>query len=400
MSFDHLLADRTRNMGSNAIREILKLLSKPGMVSLAGGIPAAASFPMEAMPRLFDEALARFGTRAFQYDISEGFLPLREALVPFLARRGVAANAESVRITTGSQGALETLGKILISPGDAVAVEAPTYLGALTCFNPFQPRYVSIATDADGMVPEALEEAARRERLKFVYLMPTFQNPTGITLSIDRRRRIAEIAMRHNLLLVEDDPYGDLRYFGEPLPALHSLAPDNTVFLGSFSKIFAPGARVGFAVAPEPIRRWMVLAKQGTDVHTSTVSQSLCTVYLESGELERHLPEIVELYRPRLAAMLAAIGESFPRWMRWSQPEGGMFVWAEAQEPVDMVELAPVAVERNVAYVPGTYFYADGTSGRSTMRLNFTVNDPGQIDGAVRVLGEVLATAPTGARVG
>jgi 2-aminoadipate transaminase len=393
VGLERLLAGRTQNMASNAIREILKVVSQPGMVSLAGGIPAPESFPLERIERLAENVLRSYGSQALQYDLTEGFVPLREALVDYLVRVNVEASAEKVITTSGSQGALDALGKVLISPGDRVAVEAPTYLGAISAFNPYQPDYVLLETDDEGVIPGSLERCLAEERVAFVYLVPTFQNPSGRTLTKDRRREVAEIISRHDALLIEDDPYHELRYRGERLPAVHSWAPDNVVYLGTFSKILAPGFRVGFAVAPEPIRYWLVVAKQGTDLHTSTFSQALCAEYLRSGDLDRHLPEIRELYRPRRDAMITAMQQSFPEWMRWSDPDGGMFIWAESDLKLDFRKVYDQAVSQGVAFVPGTYFYAHDGEGLATMRLNFTMSDPDELRAAVGTLGEVLVQA-------
>lgn len=391
MLLENLLSERTRLIQSNAIREILKVVSQPGMVSLAGGIPAPESFPLPAIADLERAVMDRYGSLAFQYDLTEGFVPLRDALVGYVARASVSTTSEQVVVTSGSQGALDTLGKILITPGDRVAVEAPTYLGALSAFNPYGPEYVQLATDEEGMVPESLEEQLRHGPIKLVYLVPTFQNPGGRTLTLRRRKEIGRIVAENDLLLVEDDPYRELRYRGDALPAIHSFAPDNVVYLGTFSKVFAPGFRVGFAVAPEVVRRWMVLAKQGTDLHTSTYSQALCAEYLSSGELERHLPEIVEIYRPRRDAMISALEACFPPWMQWSDPDGGMFIWARTDSDLDTLKLYDDAVARKVAFVPGRFFFANPDDGRATMRLNFTMNNPEQITDAVHTLGELLA---------
>lgn len=391
MSLERLLATRTSRMGANAIREILKVTGQPGMRSLAGGIPAPEAFPMGAIRELSADVMDRWGPRAFQYDLTEGFGPLREQLVPFLARKGVTTEVGGVTVTTGSQGALSQLGQILISPGDTVAVEAPTYLGAISAFNPYEPRYVKIETDEGGVIPESLEEVLNREPVTFVYLTPTFQNPTGRTVSLERRREIARIVERHDVLLVEDDPYNDLRYRGEAVPAIKSLAPDHVVYLGTVSKVFAPGLRVGFAVAPPPIDRWMVTAKQGIDLHTSSFTQALTARYLETGELERHLPEIIALYKPRQEAMLQALDRHFPDQVSWSRPEGGMFIWAEGPSKLDTVAMYERAVAKSVAYVPGRFFYTDPADGAATMRLNFTMLDESTIEEAVEALGGVVS---------
>jgi 2-aminoadipate transaminase len=390
MDYTQLLAGRTQRMGASAIREILKVVSQPGMVSLAGGIPAPASFPMEIIGELSAAVLEKYASSAFQYDHTEGFPPLREALVGHLAAKGVNATAEQILVTSGSQGALDAIGKLLIAKGDKVAVEAPTYLGALQAFNPYEPDYLRLATDEDGVIPESLDEVLRTGRVKFVYLVPTFQNPTGRTLPLARRRRIADILRRHDALLFEDDPYGDLRYRGETLPTIQSLAPEHVVYAGTLSKTFAPGLRIGYLVAPEGIRRWLVLVKQGVDLHTSTFNQALAAEYLSGGHLQRHLPRIIEIYRPRQEAMLAAIERYFPADFSWSRPEGGMFIWAEGPPGFDIDGVYHKAVAAKVAFVPGRYFYAQAGEGLATMRLNYTMADEATLERAVKTLGGVI----------
>ncbi len=391
MGFEHLLAERTHNMAASAIREILKVVSRPGLVSLAGGIPAPESFPMDIMGALTERVLGKYGPAAFQYDATEGFAPLRDQLVGHLQLRGITARVEDICMASGSQGVLDALAKVLISPGDGVAVESPTYLGAIQAFNPYQPEYVSLATDDEGILPESLEACLGAGGIKVVYLVPTFQNPTGRTLGLDRRRRVAELIQRHNVLLIEDDPYSALRYRGNPLPAIHTFAPEHVVYVGTFSKILAPGLRVGFCVAPDPIGRWVVLAKQGNDLHTSTFNQALAAEYLAGGHLQRHLPRIIDLYRPRHRAMLSALENYFPRGFSWSNPDGGMFVWVTGPRGMDMKIVYRQALEKNTAIVPGEYFYAQSGCGAETMRLNFTMCGEERIDDAIRILAGVVS---------
>ncbi|AOY58650.1 MULTISPECIES: PLP-dependent aminotransferase family protein [Desulfococcus] len=393
MRFENLLAARTLKMHDNAIREILKVVSRPGMISLAGGIPAPESFPMGIMDELSARVIRKYGSGAFQYDLTEGFMPLREALSGHLAKKGIPASPEEIIIASGSQGFLDAVGKVLITPGDRVAVEAPTYLGALSAFTPYEPEYVRLDTDEDGVVPADLERVLACGGVKFVYLVPTFQNPTGRTIPLARRREIAGIIQRHDALLVEDDPYSDLRYRGEPLPPIKSFAPEHVMYVGTLSKVLAPGLRIGFAAAPRVIREWLVRVKQGTDLHTGTFSQALAAEYLSGGYLERHLPEILSIYRPRQEAMTAALADYFPRGMRWSRPEGGMFIWAEGPEDLDMEKVYKGAVGRNTAFVPGKYFYVDKGEGEATMRLNYTMAGEAEIRSAVRILGEEIAKA-------
>ena len=388
--FQHLLSERTGNMSSNAIREILQVVSQPGMISLAGGIPAPQSFPLEELYHINETVLDRYGAAALQYDYTEGFIPFREALVDYLSAKQICASTEDIMVLNGSQSVLDLLGKILISPGDVVALESPSYLGAITAFNAYQPTYASIETDDDGIVPAALAELLEKQPVKFIYLVTTFQNPTGRTLSMTRRQQIANIVKRYDALVIEDDPYSDLRYRGKSVAPFFTFAPENTVYVSTVSKIFAPGLRLGFCVSPESIRRWLRIAKQAADLHTNTYAQALATEYLTGGYLDRQLPKIIDLYRPRQEAMLTALDEHFPRAYRWTKPDGGMFIWIEGPEDVDAEALYWRAVERKVAFVPGKYFFLDPNDGLQTMRLNFTMSDEDTIRRAVGILGGVI----------
>jgi 2-aminoadipate transaminase len=390
MQFEKLLAHRTKHMSRSAIREILKVASQPGMLSLAGGIPAPASFPLELIGDLTRKVIDKYADQAFQYGMTEGFMPLRQALATHLTERDIHVPGETILISSGSQGVLDAIGKILISPGDTVGLESPTYLGALQAFTPYEPRYTAIDCDEDGVIPEALEQVLAEGCIKFIYLVPTFQNPSGRTLPLDRRRAIATLITRYNALLIEDDPYCDLRYEGNALPPIKSMAPEQVVYVGTLSKVFAPGLRIGYCVAPEPIRNWLVLVKQGVDLHTSSFNQALAAEYLEGGHLKQHLPHIIEIYRPRQKAILEALERYLPVGFQWSHPEGGMFVWVEGPEGVNMAEIYQAAVRRQVAFVPGHFFFAKPGDGQGTMRLNFTMPSPDEIDRAIQILGEVI----------
>jgi 2-aminoadipate transaminase len=390
MSFDRLLADRTDQMGVNVIREILKVVAQPGMISLAGGIPAPESFPIEIIRELTGIVIDKYASGAFQYGPTEGFWPLREALVDYLDEREIEAGAAEILIASGSQGVLDALGKVLISRGDQVAVEAPTYLGALQAFTPYEPDYVSMDTDDNGLIPESLDRVLASGKVKFIYLVPTFQNPTGRTIPLERRRQIADIIKKYNALLVEDDPYGALRYRGQAITPIKALAPDNVVYISTLSKVFAPGLRIGFSHAPEQIRKWLVIVKQGIDLHTSTFNQALAAEYITGGFLKRHLPKIIDLYRPKQEAMLTALGRYFPEEFKWSNPEGGMFLWVGGPQGFDMEKLYWKAVKRNVAFVPGKYFYTSPDEGIETMRLNYTMTDEETIDNSIKILSEVI----------
>ena len=390
MDFEKLLAARLEKMEASAIREILKVVSQPGMISLAGGIPSPESFPMEIMGKLTSAVLEKYSSKALQYDPTEGFTPLREVLVDYLERKGIKSTANDIIMGTGSQGVLDSIGKVLISKGDRVAVEAPTYLGALQAFNSYEPEYIRMDTDDDGLIPQSLEKAFQSDRIKFVYLVPTFQNPTGRTITLERRKEIAAIIKKNNALLVEDDPYNALRYRGEDIQPIKTFAPDNVVYVGTLSKVFAPGLRIGFCVAPELIRKWLVIVKQGVDLHTSTFNQALAAEYLLGGYLKQHLPKIIELYRPKQEAMLLALEKYFPEGFTWSKPEGGMFIWAKGPDGLDMEKVYWKSVKKKIAFVPGKYFFTTKGEGIETMRLNFTMIDRKTIEKAIKILSEVI----------
>lgn len=390
------LARRTKGMGANAIREILKVVAQPGMISLAGGLPAPESFPIDIVRTLASQVLDRYGARALQYDATEGFGPLREALVPYLASKGVAAEVGNITVFNGSQSVLDILSKIMIDPGDTIAIEAPSYLGAISAFNAYEPSYAQVMTDDDGILPDDLDRVLTEHDVSFVYLIPTFQNPTGRTLPLERRRRIAEIILRHDVLLLEDDPYSALRYTGEDMPPIHSFAPDRVIYTSTFSKILSPGLRIGFTVAPRELARWLVIAKQGVDLHTNTFAQAIAAEYLSGGHLDGFLPRILALYASRRQAMFAALDAWMPPGYQWTEPEGGMFLWVQGPEHVDAVDLYHRCVSRGVAFVPGKFFYiADIPGAAATLRLNFTNADEATIQHAIGVIGRE-ATAMAG----
>lgn len=390
MNYEHLLAERTERMRANAIREILKVVSKPGVVSLAGGIPSPESFPMDIFRELTDRVITRYSSGAFQYDLTEGFSPLREQVSILLKSRGIRITPDAVNITSGSQGALDAIAKLLISKGDKIALEAPTYLGAISAFNPYEPEYVRMDMDDEGLVPQSLENTLKTHRIKFIYLVPTFQNPTGRTITMERRIKIADIIKKYDALLVEDDPYSALRYKGEPLPAIKTLADDHVIYISTLSKIFAPGLRIGFYAAPEFLRKWMVLVKQGIDLHTSTFNQALAAEYLGGNYLSSHLPKIISLYKPKQEAMLNAIHQYLPSDFKCSPSDGGMFLWVKGPEGFDMIRLYHKAIENGVAFVPGKFFFTDEGEGIETMRLNYTMADETTIHLAIKKLSDTI----------
>jgi 2-aminoadipate transaminase len=315
---------------------------------------------------------------------------LRKALIDYVKTKGVDARLENIYITSGSQGFLDAIGKLLISPGDYVAVEGPTYLAALQAFNAYEANYAQMETDEEGVIPESMEEMIQSYPVKFVYTIPTFQNPSGKTIDLQRREQIAEIILKHDVLLIEDDPYSALRYKGENLPTIKSMAPDNVIYASTFSKIFAPGLRVGFIVAPEKLGRWLVLIKQGVDLNTCTFTQALATEYLTGGYVSGQVKKIINIYHPKLETMLKALEDNFTKDFKWSKPEGGMFVWGEGPEGMDMEEVYKQAIEKGVGFVPGKFFFPNPDDGIETMRLNFTNITEDNIKHAIKILASVV----------
>jgi len=387
--FDRLFSERARAIQSSAIREILKVTERPEVISFAGGLPSSATFPVEQMQASFDRVLAQKGREALQYSTTEGYAPLREWVAKRVGTPEAPVSADDVLIVSGSQQGLDLLAKALIDPGDTVLVETPTYLGALQSFSMFSPRYVSVASDENGLIPEAMTESMRGA--KFLYCLPNFQNPTGRLLSAERRYQLAERARDLNLLILEDDPYGALSYDGETPVSIRSLAPERTVYMGSFSKVLAPGLRLGYVIAPAALRAKLVQAKQATDLHTATLSQMVVYDVVKDGFLDTHIPTIRTLYREQCAAMLAALTRYMPEGVRWNAPRGGMFLWAELPKSVDATAVLAEAIKQNVAFVPGAPFYA-ANPVIEALRLAFVTVPPPRIEEGVKCLAEVIRT--------
>ena len=391
-------AGRVRWMKSSVIRELLKVTERPGCISFAGGLPAPEAFPVEEVAAVTARILSEQGSRALQYGPTEGYYPLRELIARQLSTPGRTLAPENVLITTGSQQALDLLGRIFLDTGDLLLVESPTYMGALQAWSAYGVQYQTVAMDEQGVQVDQLETIFQRVRPKWLYVLPNFQNPSGVTLSLERRTRLVELAARYAVPVIEDDPYGRLRFAGEPLPSLLELAGrldsgsgDHVLYLGTFSKTLAPGLRLGWIVAPVGIIGKLVQAKQGIDLHTSSLSQMIAYAVGSSGFLEGHLQHIRQLYGERRNLMLAALQRHFPASVHWTQPEGGMFLWVTLPPEVNATELLPVALAQNVAFVPGEPFFANG-GGHNTLRLNFSNASPEAIEVGIARLGQVLQT--------
>ncbi|HRD34407.1 MAG TPA: PLP-dependent aminotransferase family protein [Rhodocyclaceae bacterium] len=385
--FDAYLSGRASALQSSAIREILKITERAEVISFAGGLPAPATFPVDEMRAAFDRVLALRGREALQYSATEGYAPLREWIAARVGTDAAPVAPDDVMIVSGSQQGLDLLAKVLVDPGDRVLVETPTYLGALQAFSLFGPRFVAVASDAEGLLPDALDDAMRGA--KFLYCLPNFQNPTGRLLPLDRRQALVERARALDLLILEDDPYGALSYDGETPPAIRTLAPERTVYMGSFSKVLAPGLRIGYVIAPPALRAKLVQAKQATDLHTATLSQQAVFEVVKNGFLDGHIPSIRALYRDQCEAMLAALARHMPEGVRWNRPRGGMFLWAELPRGMDATAVLAQAVENNVAFVPGAPFYAADPVSES-LRLAFVTVPPPRIEEGVERLARVI----------
>jgi len=397
-------AQRMHGIRASMIRELLKLTEKPDIISFGGGLPAPEVFPAEEIRAATNRVLTEHGTTALQYTTTEGYRPLRELLVRHMARYGVIVRPENVLITSGSQQALDLVGKLLINPGDRVLTEEPTYLGALQAFNAYQAEYLPVPIDDEGLDLDALERQLRSGP-KFLYVLPNFQNPGGVTLSLVRRRRVVERAAHYGIPIVEDDPYGQLRYEGEHLPPLVRIDAElhgcgggeraftgNVLYMSTLSKTLAPGLRVAWVVAPETIITKLVQIKQGADLHTSTFCQYVAHEVAKGGFLDQHVRRIRAVYGERREAMLAALARHFPRGVRWTRPQGGLFLWVTLPKGFDTAALLEDAIREKVAFVPGSAFYPCG-GGQETMRLNFSYAPPDVIEEGIRRLARVVERA-------
>lgn len=392
-------AFRTQRMGSSVIRELLKFTQQPDIISFAGGLPAPEVFPLKEFQQACNTVLEKHGAEALQYSTTEGHLPLREMIVRHTARYAIQVSADNILITSGSQQALDFIGRLFINRGDRILVESPTYLGALQAWNAYGAEYITVPMDEHGMLTEPLEKALRGGP-KFIYVLPNFQNPTGATLSLERRHILIELADRYGIPIVEDDPYGQLRFDGDHIPSIIGLDSEfhkkngdsysgNVIYLSTFSKLLAPGLRLAWVIAPQQVIRKLVMAKQAADLHTATFNQVVAYEIGKDGFIDEHVKTIRDIYKERRDVMLETMSELFPSEVRWTHPEGGMFLWGILPEDMDAAEVLKTAIDRKVAFVPGFAFHANG-GGRNTMRLNFSFSSPEIIREGITRLGLVL----------
>lgn len=386
------LAQRAQKMNPSVIREILKVTEQPGIISFAGGLPSPLTFPIEAMREASERVLKDDGKAALQYAASEGYAPLREWVAQDLLKQGMNVSPDQVLITTGSQQGLDLVAKILIDAGSRILVETPTYLGALQAFTPMEPVAVSVDSDEHGVNAEDLRAkvGTGADKARFVYLLPNFQNPTGRTMPEARRAAVAQVAIDTGLPIIEDNPYGDLWFDQAPAPSLSSRHPEGSVYLGSFSKILAPGLRLGYLVAPKALYPKLLQAKQAADLHTPSFNQRVVAEVLKDGFIDRHVPTIRALYKQQCEAMLAALDrEMAGLGLSWNRPVGGMFLWVQLPKGMNAVALLDKAVKKGVAFVPGLAFYAQDPS-ESTLRLSFVTATVDQINTGMAALAQAI----------
>ena len=395
-------ADRTKKITSSAIRELLKMASRPEVISFGGGMPAPELFPRQEILAACERVLNNpdMAYQALQYSTTEGYGPLREWIAEFMSKDGLIVNPDNILITGGSQQALDMIGKVFINEGDHVVVESPTYLGALQAWAPYGARYATVPSDENGMDPEGMENALKNNP-RFIYALPNFQNPTGVSISLPRRQKIVELSTQFGSPLVEDDPYGALTFEGEPLPALIALENQyqhpsksensNVLYLSTFSKILTPGLRLAWMVAPSRVIGKMVQAKQGMDLHTNTFSQYVAYEVARTGFLKGHIERIKEVYRHRRDVMIECLEENLPqgKGISWTHPRGGLFLWVTLPPQIDSARVLERAITENVAFVPGESFHPGG-GGQNTMRLNFSYSPDEKICEGISRLGKVL----------
>lgn len=383
-------AARMAKESDGAISALLKLTQQPDIISFGGGLPSEESFPVEDLKNIINDITANLNGSVLQYGVTEGYLPLREEIVKLMATQGVQTSVDEVLVTAGSQQGLDLIAKAFIDKGDKIIVESPTYLAALQAFRMYEAEFIEAPLDEDGVIPAELDRILATEKVKLIYLIPTFQNPSGRTISAARRKELMEVIQKYDVILIEDNPYGDLKYTDAVYPTMKSMDTTGQVlYFGSFSKIIAPGFRVGYSIASAPILSKMIEGKQSCDLHVSIFSQMVIAEYLKRGLLPEHLKVINAQYKEKRDLMLAALEEHMPEGVKWTHPEGGLFLWLELPEGMSTNELLPEAVEKKVAYVCGDAFYAAGEP-KNAMRINFSNATKENIVKGVVTLAEVI----------
>ncbi|MGB3458877.1 MAG: PLP-dependent aminotransferase family protein [Halobacteriota archaeon] len=387
---EKLFANRMGTTHKSFIREILKVTEDPKIISFAGGLPNPKFFPVKEITNASLKVLEEDGENVLQYSTTEGYLPLREYIAErYRKKKGLNVDSDEILITNGSQQGLDLIGKIFLDKGNQIVIERPGYLGAIQAFSMYEPIFQSIPLLDDGIDTDLLERTFRGNRIKLFYAVPTFQNPSGITYSRQRRRDVANILKRHNAIFVEDDPYGELRFIGEDLPSIRAYLEDNTILLGSFSKIITPGLRLGWVCAKKDIMERIIVAKQASDLHSNYLSQRIVHQYLIDNDIDKHIVKIRDAYKKRRDLMVSMIAEYFPEEIKYTKPEGGMFLWITLPEGISSSDLVDLAIKENVAFVPGNAFYVDG-GGDNTLRLNFSNSDEEKIEEGIKRLANII----------
>ena len=386
----NLFADRMATTHKSFIREILKVTQDSKVISFAGGLPNPKLFPVREFADACQKVLLQDGENVLQYSTTEGYLPLREFITErYFVKRGMQVSPDEILITNGSQQCLDLVGKVFLNKGDRMIIERPGYLGAIQAFGIFEPEFVPIPLLDDGIDTDLFENALKTGRTKLYHTVINFQNPSGVTYSRKKREKIAGIIKNHDTVLIEDNPYGELRFMGEDLPSMKNYLPDSTVVLGSFSKVVTPGLRLGWICAAPDVMEKIIVAKQSSDLHSNYLSQRAVYQYLVDNDLDEHILNIREVYKKQRDLMVSMIEKHFPEEIKCTKPEGGMFLWVTLPENISSLDLFKPAIKENVAFVPGNAFYVDG-GGNNTLRLNFSNSDEEKIEDGVKRLAEVI----------
>jgi len=389
---DYIFANRVKDLKGSAIREIFKIIDQPDMISFAAGSPAPEMFPAKELAEISQEILLNNGAVALQYGITEGYAPLRNLVKERMAKRNIGRKNDDCIIVSGGQQGIDLAAKVLLNEGDGVICENPSFIGGLNSFRAYNAKLYGVNIEEDGLNIDELEQTLKENsNIKLIYTIATFQNPSGITMSLDKRKKLLELADKYNVYILEDNPYGDLRFKGEDVPTIKSMdANGRVIYVGSFSKILSPGLRLGWVVAPAEIIQKVVVVKQVNDVHTNVFSQMLAAEYMKKYCIDEHIEKIRELYGRRCGFMLECMDQYFPDYCTYTRPEGGLFIWCTLPEGIDTIELSRRAVEKKVAFVPGSTCMVDQNKVCNSFRLNYSTMSEEKIEEGIKILGEVL----------
>ncbi len=392
MQTQKYLAERVKPLKASAIREMFKMMADPEIISLAGGNPASELFPAEELSKIAGKILMTNPTLALQYGTTDGWGPMKEAALSRAKKVNSVKDNDKIIITTGAQQAIDLALKVLINEGDKVVVEAPSFVGTLNSIRSYQAEMIGVPVESDGMDIDALEEVLKNNDVKLIYTIPTFQNPSGTTMSLEKRKRMLALASKYDVLILEDNPYGDLRFAGEDVPTIKSMDnEDRVIYVGSFSKILSPGMRLGYAVANDELIDRIEVVKQANDVHTPMITQIMAVEFMKKYDIDKYIEKSRELYRQKCTLMLDTMKECFPEAVKWTEPEGGLFIWCSCPEGTDVSELLKKCIEKKVAFVPGNNFATDIEAPSNMFRLNYSSMSTDKIEKGIRIMGEVLS---------